>query len=208
MFYSILLLLASYLIGALPTAYLLGRWLRGLDLRQHGSGNLGATNAFRVMGKSIGTTVLALDVAKGVIAVQLAHLAPQTNLDLPLIAGLMAILGHNWPIYLGFRGGKGVATSAGVFLSLMPFSSLCAIIFFLIVLWLTRYVSLSSILAAFVLPLAILLQWSTSPIDSVSWLRFLFALLAALLVLLRHHGNIRRLLAGQERRIGGKSPRV
>ena len=181
--------------------------MRGIDLRQHGSGNLGATNAFRVMGPRIGGATLAIDIAKGALAVGLGWLAGGGS-ELPLLAGLAAIAGHNWPVYLRFRGGKGVATSAGVFLSLLPVSSLCAIVVFGIVFWQWRYVSLASIIAAAVLPLAALAQALSTPLDCVSAPRVAFAFLAGALVVLRHRANIKRLLAGEEKKIGkstGKS---
>ncbi|MBE7559112.1 glycerol-3-phosphate 1-O-acyltransferase PlsY [bacterium] len=197
---SIIVIMISYLIGAVPTAYVIGRVFRGIDLREHGSGNLGATNAFRVMGARLGAATLVVDIGKGVLAVGLGSWASGPA-ELPLVAGLAAIVGHNWPVYLRFRGGKGVATSAGVFLSLLPVSSLCALVAFGLVLWKWSYVSLASIVAAGILPLAAAAQLLTTAIDPLTPARLALAVLAGVLVILRHGANIGRLRRGQEKKI-------
>lgn len=207
---------ASYLIGSVPTAYLLGK-LKGVDLRREGSGNVGATNAFRVLGPRAGALSLFLDIGKGWLAVTIlvgisVDLANLSGIGeaLPLgvepadwlrvIAGISAIAGHNWTIFLKFKGGKGVATSAGVFLGLTPGALGLSLLLWLGIVALSGYVSLGSMLAALGLPLFIWLL--EERIEFV-----LFGLLIAILVIVRHRPNIKRLFRGEENKIsfwGGK----
>ena len=200
----------SYLIGSVPTAYLLGK-LKGIDLRREGSGNVGATNAFRVLGPWAGALSLFLDVGKGWLAVtvlvnitvDLAGLlgggeafplgAGQADW-LRIIAGIFAIAGHNWTIFLKFKGGKGVATSAGVFLGLVPGAVGLSLLLWLGIVALSGYVSLGSLLAALGLPLFIWLLGERIEFT-------LFGLLIAILVIIRHRSNIKRLLKGEENKI-------
>ena len=193
---SIIAVAVSYLIGAIPFSFLLGK-ARGVDLRQEGSGNLGATNAFRVLGAKLGLITLVTDMAKGAVAVALG--AWLGGGEWPLFCGLAAIAGHNWPIYLNFRGGKGVATSGGVFLCLLPLASLTALLAFLGVFAATRIVSLGSLVAAVVLSVAAVVQHLIRPDGSATLPRVAFALFGATLVILRHRGNIRRLMRGEEK---------
>ena len=200
----------SYLIGSVPTAYLLGR-LKGIDLRCEGSGNVGATNAFRVLGPGAGALSLFLDIGKGLlavtvlvnIAVDLAGLsgggealslgAGQADW-LRVIAGISAIAGHNWTIFLKFKGGKGVATSAGVFLGLAPGAVGLSLLIWLGIVALSGYISLGSMLAALGLPLFI---WLLEKKVEFA----LFGLLTAILVIIRHRSNVERLLKGEENKI-------
>lgn len=192
-------LLAAYLLGAIPFAYLAGKTLRGIDIRQHGSGNVGATNVLRVLGKGPGAVVLALDMAKGWLAAAwLPGLAASPFEAWPAVLGLAAVLGHSYTCFLGFKGGKGVATSAGVLLGLAPVATLGALLVFALVLGISRMVSAASLLAALVLPP---LAWQQHGAGApVFWL----GLGLAVLIWVKHIPNIKRILAGTESRIGGK----
>ena len=194
----------AYLVGAVPFGLILGRALRGVDLREHGSGNLGATNALRVLGVPLGLTVLALDFAKGCLPTLAAEFHPATANGpgwSALAAGLAAVLGHVFPIYLGFRGGKGVATGAGVLAALAPLATAIAAVVFALTVAATRYVSLGSILAALALPITLAVTSGPAALDER-----LPALLAAssiaVLVLARHRENVTRLLRGTENKLG------
>jgi len=187
-------LLAAYVLGATPTAYLAGRLARGIDLRQHGSRNLGATNVYRVLGWAWAIPVALIDIAKGAIPVALfAHWAGGDPW-LAVAVGIAAVLGHVFSPYVGFKGGKGVATAAGIFIALAPLAVAIALPVWGLCLWLTGYVSLSSILAATTFPLLVRL---TRP-DAVATLWASVALAA--LIVVSHRANIRRLLAGTENR--------
>jgi glycerol-3-phosphate acyltransferase PlsY len=189
-------LVASYLIGAVPTSYLTGRLFRGIDLRQHGSGNLGATNLFRIMGWRFAVPVALLDIAKGAVPVLLVAPAVSGSRLFALACGVMAVVGHVYSLFVRFKGGKGVATAAGVMLGLTPVAVLALIAIWAVVVFGTGYVSLGSIVAAALLPL---LVWMLHPAsrDLVP----LDALVAAGIIWL-HRTNIRRLLAGTENRFG------
>jgi glycerol-3-phosphate acyltransferase PlsY len=197
-------ILISYLVGSIPFAAMAAR-ARGIDLREHGSGNIGATNAIRVLGKSLGIPVLLADIAKGWAAAALVPWAfGETSPDLAILCGAAAVLGHTFPITLGFQGGKGVATSAGALFALAPIPTALALAVFLIVLIVFRYVSLASISAA--VALALLLWIRTGPLS----LRLAGTALAAL-VIARHRSNLSRLLSRTESRVmlgraRGKSP--
>jgi glycerol-3-phosphate acyltransferase PlsY len=202
----ILIALASYLLGSIPTGYLLVRLFRHQDIRSVGSGNIGATNVLRSGGKGLGAATFLLDMLKGCFAVWLggflgAHLLPGTPLrSAQALAALVAVLGHMFPIWLRLRGGKGVATGFGVFLVAAPWAALAAISVFFFVLFLSRYVSLASILGAACFPV---FAWFlvTGPRPPV----FIAVQCAvALLIIAKHHQNIRRLLAGTESRFGAK----
>ncbi len=199
-----LLFLASYLLGAIPFGWLVAR-THGIDILKHGSGNIGATNVGRVLGKKYGALVLALDFAKGALPVVAASLLAPRVADVPrealmVTAGVAAFLGHLFPVYLKFRGGKGVATGAGVVVVLVPLPALAAIGTWVVVLVATRYVSVASICAAAALCVAHLSlmpePWSP-PQNIIS----VFCLVAAALVVVRHAGNLRRLAGGTENRL-------
>ena len=197
---SALWLLASYFVGAIPTSYLAARLFRGIDLRQHGSKNLGATNVYRTLGWKYAIPVGVVDIAKG--AVPVLAFAPQVS-DSQLFAlacGVAAIVGHVFSVFVRFRGGKGVATAAGVMLGLAPLALGVALMTWIIVLRLSGYVSLASIAAAAVFPLSVyLLERPDRP--EILWLD---ALLAAAIIWL-HRANIRRLLNGTESRFGRRA---
>jgi glycerol-3-phosphate acyltransferase PlsY len=189
--------IVSYLLGSIPTGYLVAK-ARGIDIRSVGSGNIGATNVFRILGKTAGITVLLIDALKGFVACRFVAFGPDAPSEAHrMIAGLFAILGHNYTCWLRFKGGKGIATSAGVLLALVPAGFAIALSTFLIVLALSRYVSLSSIAASAILPIGVWLAGG-SPRMIV-----LTAFLGAMAIY-KHRGNIRRLMAGTESRIGQK----
>jgi glycerol-3-phosphate acyltransferase PlsY len=186
----LILSLTSYFVGAIPFGILFARWLTGKDPREHGSGNTGATNALRTGGKKVGVLTLIADVLKGVIPVALA-LQLEFNPSQVLIVALAAFFGHIFPVYLKFKGGKGVATMFGVLLPWAPITAVLAFAVWFIVFKVFRYVSIASIAAAFALPL---IAWFMHDSDA--------ALMACLIVggavTMRHHDNISRLLAGTE----------
>ncbi len=208
------LLLAGYLLGSLPSGYLAGRWLKGIDIRREGSGSTGATNVLRVVGKGPALAVFLIDVLKGAAAVLLAK-AVLEPLGQPLgpdgwaidswvvACGLAALAGHSWPVWLGWRGGKAVATALGMLLGLAWPVGLASFGVFLAVLSLSRIVSLSSVLAAVALPL-LMLGWFQGQGTGVRWPYLLLALLTSALVIWRHRSNLSRLLAGTEPRLGKK----
>jgi glycerol-3-phosphate acyltransferase PlsY len=196
----------GYLLGSCPNGYLVSR-ARGVDIRKQGSGNIGATNVLRVMGKKWGYLVFALDTMKGFVAVRLAFevalaLAPlATQREIIGIAGgLACILGHTFPVWLGFRGGKGVATSAGVLLGLMPVAVISVFAVWLILFQVTRYVSVASIAAAAALPVFVMLYLRLKMLTGASLLPF--SILIAGVVIWRHRSNMQRLLHGKEQRFG------
>lgn len=193
-------LLASYLVGAIPTSYLVGRLFKGIDLREHGSRNLGATNLYRVLGWRYAVPVGLFDAAKGAIPVLL--FAPQVSASelFALLCGVTAVLGHVFSVFVRFRGGKGVATAAGVMLALAPAALGIALLVWLALVGLTGYVSLGSIAAAAVFPLAVLLLERPSRAE-ILWIDV--ALAAGIIWL--HRDNIRRLLNGTENRFGRRT---
>lgn len=194
-------LVASYLLGAIPTSYLAGRLFKGIDLREHGSKNLGATNVYRIMGWRYAIPVGIFDVAKGAVPVLIIGPAVSALGWFPLLCGVMAVVGHVFSVFVGFKGGKGVATSAGVVLGLAPMAvGICLGIWALIV-WISGYVSLGSVIATGVFPLLVWLLYPARR-DSI----WLYALLAAVIIWM-HRSNIRRLMAGTENRFGRHAKR-
>ena len=197
----------GYLSGSLPFGLWLGRWFRGVDVRSVGSGNLGATNVYRALGPALGITTLVLDMLKGAIpvwvlsALPLAAHFPGGAEWCRLAVGFSAVAGHMWTVFAGFRGGKGVATTAGVLLALSPVAFLAFGIVFVATVALTRYISLGSILGAVTFAVALGLL-SPSGVASPT---FGFGALVALLVVARHRENIARLLRGEERRFAFRS---
>jgi len=202
------LLIGSYLLGSIPFGYLAGR-LEGTDIRQAGSGNVGATNVVRVLGKKYGYPVFVLDVLKGFGAVKISMLlAPgepsawNSPATFGILAAISSVLGHLYPPWLKFKGGKGVATSAGALLALIPVATLIGIAVWIIVFWLTRYVSLASVTAAVVLPMVILvITWQDQ--NKAKPLVYSSACVAAI-VLWRHRSNLSRLMRGTEPRFTRK----
>ncbi len=199
---EVLLILLAYFIGSVPTAVWISKYFFKIDIRDYGSGNAGATNTFRVLGSKWGTIVMSVDVLKGVIATSLYILLPyyltdewdRTNFMIGL--GLAAVLGHIFPIWAGFRGGKGVATLLGMAVAIQPLVALCCVGVFLLVLYLTRFVSLSSILAGVSFMVFILFIFNEK-----ETLYRIFAVLVALMVILTHQKNIGRILKGTESKI-------
>lgn len=199
---ELVLIIAAYIIGSIPTALIISRRFFGIDIRDYGSGNMGATNTFRVLGSRYGTMVMVIDILKGMAAVMLYNFLPfylnheleRTNLMLGL--GIAAVIGHIFPVFAGFKGGKGVATLLGMVLAIQPVIAICCIGIFVVVLFLTRYVSLSSILGAIALPICVLWIWNEHEIFYRA-----FALLVAFLVIATHQKNIGRILRGVESRI-------
>jgi glycerol-3-phosphate acyltransferase PlsY len=193
------LVILAYLIGSVPTSVWVSKAVFGIDIRDYGSGNAGATNTFRVLGSRWGTFVMLVDMLKGLLAVKLAYLLPyyvmndfaRTNFQIGL--GLMAVLGHIFPIWAEFRGGKGVATLFGLILGISPITALGCVAVFSLVLYLTRFVSLSSILASLAFPVFILVVFN---VDNETYR--IFAIAVAMLVILTHQKNITRLLKGAE----------
>ena len=209
--------LTAYLLGSIPFGLIVGK-SQGIDIREHGSKNIGATNVWRVMGKKFGLITFACDLGKGWIAVALgqwiaAHWAVQVTLPHlkeridffdPGFAGITAaigcILGHNFPVWLRFKGGKGVATSLGVIFGMMPLAALIVFAIWGVVFKASRYVSLASLVAAVALPVTVIGLMFAGQIRG--WAYFYFACVAAILVVRRHRENIRRLVAGTENRFG------
>ena len=194
---SLLLLAIGYLLGSMPNGYLAGRWLKGIDLRQCGSGSTGATNVLRNVGKGPALVVFLLDVGKGALAVLLAK-SFGLNDWVQVLAGLAALAGHIWPVWLGWKGGKAVATGLGMFLGLAWPVGLACFGLFMAVISISRIVSLSSVVAAIGLPVLMVLAGASGASISVS-------VVASVMVLWRHRSNIERLIAGTEPKIGQKS---
>jgi glycerol-3-phosphate acyltransferase PlsY len=199
----------GYLLGSLPSGWLAGRWLAGIDLRQEGSGSTGATNVLRVLGKGPALAVFVVDVLKGTLAVLLAKLVLQpegfdASSDWWVVAtGLAALAGHIWPVWLGGKGGKAVATGLGMLLGLTWPVGLACFGIFLTVLSLTKIVSLSSVVAALALPLLMQGSFGESGLRPAY---LTLALLTTVLVVWRHRTNLQRLMAGTEPRLGEKRP--
>ena len=204
---NILLLILAYLLGAFPFSIIAGKLLKGIDIREYGSGNAGATNTFRVLGKQAGIPVLFLDVLKGFLAVSLAHyvefnpnIEPELKLEMfiniSLAYGVAAVLGHVFPVYVGFRGGKGVATLLGLMIGAFPQAALLSIGVFILTLILSRYVSLSSILAGLVFPIGVYF-FSEVLISTM----VIFSVFVPVLLLATHQRNIERIFRGEESKV-------
>ncbi|MDD5541427.1 MAG: glycerol-3-phosphate 1-O-acyltransferase PlsY [Candidatus Marinimicrobia bacterium] len=199
----IAILLLSYLIGSIPTAIIVGKITKNIDIRQYGSGNAGGTNAFRVLGWKAGLFVSLFDVAKGVFATAFIS---QIRLDTPpldsawlmILAGVCAILGHTYTIFAGFKGGKGVATGAGMIVALYPIAFLICLLIFALVLFSTGLVSVSSISAAVSLPIILGLfdRFGSAPVDRAL---LIFSVVIPIFIIFTHRSNIRRLLKGEEK---------
>jgi len=190
-------ILLSYLIGAIPCSVWIGKRFYNTDVREHGSGNAGATNTFRVLGKRTGTIVLILDVFKGWLAVSLlSSLADNTSVEYKLALGLIAVLGHIFPIYIGFRGGKGIASLLGVIIAIQPMSAALSMLVFVGTLLISGFVSLSSILAAITFPVLILFYFNE---DNNSLI--IFSIMVAVLVVFTHKKNIERLFRNEETKV-------
>lgn len=196
------ILLGSYLLGSISFSFLAGKLVKGIDIRQHGSGNAGATNTLRVLGVGPGVTVLLLDVVKGIVAVLAARTFAPHQEWLHVLAGVMAISGHNWPIFFGFRGGKGIATTIGVTATLISMPALYAGIIGILLIATTRYVSLGSLVFTLLMPIFLLIpatQGSHHGPVTVG-----FAILICIFAWYRHRSNIVKLLKGQENKLFSK----
>ncbi len=189
----------AYLLGSIPVGWLIANIFYHKDIRQEGSGNIGATNALRIFGTKIGILVLLLDMLKGIMAVLIAKQVIPGAHPLVSIAGLVAILGHIFPVWLKFRGGKGVATAAGVFAALAPLGLLIGLLSFILVLWRTRYVSLGSIIAAMVFGVSTFWMELSKPMPDVA-LMILVGFIVTMIIS-KHKSNIQRLLRGEENKI-------
>ncbi|ABL66569.1 glycerol-3-phosphate 1-O-acyltransferase PlsY [Chlorobium phaeobacteroides] len=225
----IAILAISYLVGAIPTGIMAGKMLKGIDIRQFGSGNAGGTNAFRVLGWKAGLAVTLLDILKGIVAAvsivaffrhHPVGAFPDINeVALRLLAGMSAVIGHVFTVFAGFKGGKGVSTAAGMLIGIAPVSMLIVIGIFLLTVYVSRYVSVASILAAIAFPLIIAIRKYIFELgggldyyvklfgerfsfhDSLDYHLMIFGLIVALAILYTHRANIRRLLSGTENRI-------
>jgi len=208
MFSIILVVALSYLVGSIPTSIITGKIVKGIDIRQHGSGNAGATNVFRVLGWKPGLFVMLFDIFKGFAAtwwisrIEVGHVPVNTGIMM-LIAGCAAIFGHIWTVFAGFKGGKGVGTAAGMLIALYPVTLLICLGVFIIVFLATRIVSLSSISAAIALPI-VLTIFRYVVKTPVSLPVYLFGFFASALIIYTHRSNIKRLLNGTENRFGKK----
>ena len=197
---NILLLIFAYLIGSFPSSVVIGKIFYGKDIREYGSGNAGATNTFRVLGVRAGVPVLLMDVLKGFIAVNLFYLidnylifSAERLFEIRLTFGIASVIGHLFPLYIGFRGGKGIATMLGLMIGLEPTSALICCIIFIFTFFFFRYVSLSSILSSLAFPLIIIFFLKTDNNSLV-----LFSIFVPILSLITHQKNIERLLRGEE----------
>lgn len=191
LFFSII----AYFLGSIPSGVWIGKIAKNIDIREHGSKNSGATNAYRILGAKYGMMVLFADAFKGFLAVSLASAGGLSANSVSLVA-LVVILGHSLSCFLAFRGGKGVATSLGVFLFLQPKITLVLVLVFIGIVWLTRYISLGSIVAAFLFPIFTLISEIRK--EDTSWLLILITILLGAFVIYRHRSNITRLLEGRE----------
>lgn len=203
--YLVAVVILAYMFGSIPTAVWFGQAFYGVDVREYGSGNAGATNTFRVLGKRAGAIVMFVDIFKGWTATNLPYLLDSsivgnTNsthfVNFQLALGVIAVLGHLFPLFAGFRGGKGVATLFGMVLAIHLPAAICCVSIFIICLLISKYVSLSSILAGFTFPISLALIFKTS-VPSV----MLYAIAICALILITHQKNIERLLKGHESRI-------
>ena len=191
-------LLIAYFLGSIPFGFLLVRWRTGTDVRTKGSGNIGATNVLRTTGKALGILTLLLDVLKGAAAVAIAQWLTGGDILWSALSALVVLLGHMFPVWLRFQGGKAVASMLGAYLVLTPLAMLGTILIFILMIWRTRYVSLSSIVSAAVFPLGVWLLYHNT-------IYTLIAALCAALIIYKHEGNIMRLRAGTENRLGSRT---
>ncbi|MFK7846429.1 MAG: glycerol-3-phosphate 1-O-acyltransferase PlsY [Rhodothermales bacterium] len=212
------ILILSYLVGSIPGSLWVGRWIYGVDLRKHGSGNPGATNAYRILGWKAGLLSTVVDMGKGFVAARFvaalridalpAFLSGSSGwLIVALVAGIAAVIGHMFPVFAGFKGGKGVNTAAGILLAVTPLNMLITFLAFCLVLWATRYVSLSSMIGAISYPVSLIVQKYVLGQSDVETSLVVFGVVLASFIVLAHRSNIKRLFAGTENRISWvKSP--
>ena len=199
--YEVLIVICAYLLGSIPSAVWIGRMTKGIDVREHGSKNAGATNTMRVLGVKTGIPVLLIDVFKGFAAVKLALFSPVfeagTNgfVNFQLVLGAAAVIGHVFPVFAGFRGGKGVATIVGILLALHWQATLVAIILFFITLFISKYVSLGSLVMGLSFPVSVILIFGTESISLK-----IFSIAVCIMLFITHRKNISRLVNGNENR--------
>ncbi len=206
--------LLSYLVGSIPTSIIISKITNGIDIRQHGSGNAGGTNVFRVLGWKLGITTIILDALKGAIAVVLVarfyfgsfpfpNATPFDDFTLvQIIAGIAAVIGHIWTVFAGFKGGKGIATALGFLITIITVDMLLALAIFIIVVTFSRYISLGSITAAISVPLILIIRENVFSVDIQGYHTILpFVIGVSLLVVFTHRANVKRLLSGNENRI-------
>lgn len=196
------IVLAAYILGATPFGFLAGK-MRGIDIRDHGSGNIGATNVVRTLGKPVGITVLILDICKGLVPVLVAKSLSDSSI-LHIATAIAAILGHNYTFWLRFKGGKGIATTGGAILPIMPFALVAAVLGWLIVFKVSRYVSLASIAAALIIPVTIVVRFLITGTWDLVILGL--GLFVCILAIWKHRSNIGRLRRGEELRSTRKNP--
>lgn len=200
--FKIFLFISAYLLGSIPTAVWVGKIFYSLDVRDFGSGNAGATNTFRVLGAKAGIPVLLFDILKGLLAVRLAFFIPELSynvdalINFQLVLGVCALLGHIFPIFAGFRGGKGIASLLGMMLGILPAASLTCLGIFLIVFLSTRIVSVSSMAAAVCFPIIVIFIFKTEQLSMIT-----FSVFIAAIVLITHRKNIQRLLRKEESKV-------
>ncbi len=200
--HEFILILLAYLLGSIPTAVWVSKYFFDIDIRSYGSGNAGATNTFRVLGSKAGSFVFFVDMLKGFLAVDLAYFIAKYQMDsvaltnFQVLLGIAAVVGHVFPIWAQFKGGKGIATLFGMILAIQPMVAVCLVVVFMLMLFMTRYVSLSSITASIAFPVMIFFIFREPEV----MYRF-FALATAILVVLTHHKNINRLLSGNENKV-------
>jgi glycerol-3-phosphate acyltransferase PlsY len=194
---SVLVIMGCYLLGSIPFGYIVGKVFKKVDIREFGSGNIGATNVLRILGPSLASFSVIGDIGKGILSIYLVRFFNIDNLLIFTIAGLAVICGHDWSLFLGFKGGKGIATTLGVVLALNPIIAILAVIVWVIVIILTRYASLSSIFAVIsILVFTILLK---QPYEYI-----MFSTIVMILGIFKHKDNIERLKSKKERKIGEK----
>ena len=209
----ILLILVSYIIGAIPFAYIIGKIFKGIDIREYGSGNLGSTNAFRVLGAPLGIMVQILDIAKGLAVVLILstcfyHNLPFRNITpfeditvLKIIAGVSAVIGHTFSVFVGFKGGKGINTALGMLISLSPIDVSISAGFFILILLFSGYVSLGSVVASFLFPIVMFIRENIFNVEIYGYKTLIFFSIAvSILLIYNHRSNIKRLLYGNENR--------
>ncbi|MBC7863865.1 MAG: glycerol-3-phosphate 1-O-acyltransferase PlsY [Bacteroidia bacterium] len=197
---QVILICAAYFIGSIPTAVWLGKAVAGIDVREHGSGNAGATNTIRVLGLKVGIPVLVIDVLKGWVAVKLSLLSDfvpggDAFVNFKIALAVAAIVGHIFPIFVGFRGGKGVATLLGAVIAIVPLAAAIAVVIFILVLFSSKYVSLSSMMAGISFPFSVIFLLKSQTPSLI-----IFSIFVAVLLVLTHKKNIQRLLKKQEAR--------
>jgi len=210
----LVIIILSYLVGSIPTSLIMSKAVKGIDIRQHGSGNAGGSNVFRVLGWKYGVSVILLDALKGVVAVLLVSRLYLGSFPFPnatpfddftlvqIMAGIAAVLGHIWTIFAGFKGGKGIATGMGFLVSIVTVDLLLALLVFTIVVSISKYISLGSLVAAFSVPLIMIIRENIFGVDISGYHTILpFTILIAFLVAYTHKANIKRLLAGNENKI-------